>query len=622
MSAGNPVIFLCNDAQMADVDYTEASKIQILNYQSRCGTPPNVRIGLPDFVRGVYHLPDRVLDLLELSAYVYCADRMTSRGKVKRLEYHAWARLLHFVVRVRDHDFWSQKEVSDGLSAALEFMTGDSRYHFTFLPGHTTAPTGLFDAEEFRLSDEDDPSVLLFSGGLDSLAGALQCLEESHSNVCLVSHQSQVGTTRTQNQLAKALRDRYPNRVSHYKFCCNLAGQRAAEETQRTRAFLYTSIAYAIAHAYGRDEFLIHENGITSMNFPRREDLSNARASRTTHPQTIGRLQRVFSHLGERTMSIGMPFLWKTKTDVVEVIRKGRHQELMPSSVSCSKTFQNLAQASHCGGCSQCIDRRFAAYGSGSDDLDESGLYAQDIIAGSITEGVVKTTAIDYVRQARKFATWNIDHFAHEMVSELAELVDHLPDCRHDSETIEKVWRLCQRHGQQVAKGMHRMRDLHDDLYEELPKNSLLQLISDREYLKNPVDRLVSSLRGIASSIPEMFALEPPLNENDLNQKIGVLFDSHKLQLMREHPVVSFAGGHTVPDHGGDDLDVFVETKYVRGGTSPAKASDGMAADLTKYPQEVHILFLVYDPGRAIRNDRRFIDDLESRGRCSVHILR
>lgn len=622
MSAGDPVTFLCNDAQLPEEGSAAASRIQILNYESRCNRQANVRIGLPDFVSGVYHLPDRVLDLLELAAYVYCADRMTSRGQVKALEYHAWARSLDFVVRVRDHEFWRQKEVSDSLAGALEFMTGDNRYRFTFQPGHITPPTGLFDAEEFRLSDAGKPSVLLFSGGLDSLAGAIQCLEESDDNVCLVSHQSQVGTKRTQNQLARALRDRYPNRVFHYKFSCHLVGQRAVEETQRTRAFLYTSIAYAIAQAYGRDEFLVHENGVTSMNFPRREDLANARASRTTHPQTINRLQRIFGLVGERTMCIGMPFLWKTKTDVVDGIWKGRHRELLPSSVSCSKTFQNLGQASHCGGCSQCIDRRFAAYGSGADDLDESGLYAQDIIAENIEDGAVKTTAVDYVRQARTFATWNIDHFAHEMVSELAELIDHVPDCRNEIETTEKVWQLCRRHGHQVEKGMHRMRNLHDNLFEELPRNSLLQLVSDREYLKNPVDRLVASLRDIALSIPEMFAVAPPLNENDLNQKISALFDSHKLDLMREHPVVSFAGGHTIADHGRDDLDLFVETKYIRAGTSPGKASEGMAADHTKYSQEAHILFLVYDPGRAIRNDQRFINDFESRGRCTVQILR
>ena len=83
MRAGDPVTFLCNDAQLHEEGSAAASRIQTLNYESRCNRQANVRIGLPDFVSGVYHLPDRVLDLLELAAYVYCADRMTSRGQVR-----------------------------------------------------------------------------------------------------------------------------------------------------------------------------------------------------------------------------------------------------------------------------------------------------------------------------------------------------------------------------------------------------------------------------------------------------------------------------------------------------------------------------------------------------------
>ena len=53
-----------------------------------------------------------------------------------------------------------------------------------------------------------------------------------------------------------------------------------------------------------------------------------------------------------------------------------------------------------------------------------------------------------------------------------------------------------------------------------------------------------------------------------------------------------------------------------------SRASDGIAADLTKYPQESHILFLVYDPHRAIREEQEFKNDFESLGRCTVLILR
>lgn len=223
--------------------------------------------------------------------------------------------------------------------------------------------------------------------------------------------------------------------------------------------------------AFDQERFFIYENGITSINFARREDLSNARASRTTHPQTIYHLQKIFSLVLDQSVQIETPFLWKTKTDVVADLVNGPHPELLPSSVSCSKTSQNTGNATHCGGCSQCIDRRFAAYAAKGDDWDDASfIYAADIIARSIPSAnhEIRTTAMDYVRQAKNFGTWNIDHFYQEMASELSELVDYLPGCESEHRAVEQVYCLCRRHGQQVAMGMGRMRDVHEDLYEEL----------------------------------------------------------------------------------------------------------------------------------------------------------
>ena len=60
----------------------------------------------------------------------------------------------------------------------------------------------------------------------------------------------------------------------------------------------------------------------------------------------------------------------------------------------------------------------------------------------------------------------------------------------------------------------------------------------------------------------------------------------------------------------------------MRGATSPTKVSDAMAADVTKYPQDRHILFVVYDPQRMITDDRTFARDFETFGRCTVLVVR
>jgi hypothetical protein len=77
---------------------------------------------------------------------------------------------------------------------------------------------------------------------------------------------------------------------------------------------------------------------------------------------------------------------------------------------------------------------------------------------------------------------------------------------------------------------------------------------------------------------------------------------------------------NTIPDHSLDDL--FIEAKYLRGKTSPSKATEGIAADLTKYPTDKHKLFIVYDPERSISDDDQFMSDFHAKGRCNIFIIR
>ena len=94
-----------------------------------------------------------------------------------------------------------------------------------------------------------EQSAVLFSGGLDSLSGAVETLASTDASLVLVSHQSQPGTKQVQRELAQALNARFPGRATLYGFECTLTGVRAAEETQRSRSFLYCAIGFALARA-------------------------------------------------------------------------------------------------------------------------------------------------------------------------------------------------------------------------------------------------------------------------------------------------------------------------------------------------------------------------------------
>ena len=613
-------MFLCNGESLPDdMDGVPGTA---LDYRPQIGNA-NVRLGLPDFAQSVYHLPDRFLDLLEIAAYVFAGDRLTLRGSKNAVEYHSWARNLHYVMRVRDHAFWSRSDVQDALRAALLFMTGDQSYDFTFQPGHSTPPADLFDSEVFQVEAADSLSVMLFSGGLDSLAGAVQRLEETNDRVCLVSHQSsQPSIVRTQDSLVKALQGEYPGRVHHYRFRTNLRRIRAKEETQRTRSFLYGSIAFAIAHTFGRDRVFVYENGITSLNFTRRDDLLNARASRTTHPQTLGRLAQLFSIIAERPISMETPFLWKTKSDVVDVLIASGFGHLIPSSVSCSHTFKSETNATHCGECFQCIDRRIGAYGAQAEKHDHSGLYANDIIGKTISNAESKTTVVDYLRQAGNFANWNVDYFYRQTLDDLQHLNGWVPNCDDEMVLVGEVWSLCSRHGNQVGQALRRMRDLHESVFAPLAQDSLLKVVSDREFLRAPIERLVTSIENrLESALPKSFRSVRPVNEADLNDKIEGLLDTWRDDLQREHPSVPFARAGVVPDFSIERGHLLIEGKYIRGKTTPSRVTEGMAADLTKYPQEAHVLFVVYDPDAAIVDRAKLKRDFEGRGRCTICVL-
>lgn len=583
----------------------------------------NVRLDLPRFVQDLYHIPERTLDLLEVAAYIYAADRFIRRGAKDAVEYQAWSRRFEFRIRVRDEAFWNRKDVQAALGACLEFMTGDQEYTFKFTGGHRTPPTSLFDSAEFTPQHPAaTPRVALFSGGLDSLCGAVHSLVGSSEPLVLVSHESQPGTMRTQRALIDALRVKFAGRVRSYGFGCTLTGIRAVEETQRSRSFLYSAIGFAIAQAYGSRSLTIFENGVTSLNLRRREDLGNARASRTTHPRTVALLAEVLRLVGNAPFAVETPGFWMTKREVVERIASEGYAGLISSSVSCSRTFQRKGPATQCGRCFQCLDRRLAVYAAAQEAHDDAGLYTTDIIRAPVSSEEFKTTAVDYLRQAAALADSSSDSLYSEYLVDLADAFPHLDGGGTEIERIERVWKLMHDHGTNVKAALKRMREKYDDPLSPLPKDSLLGLVSSREHLRPEAHRLAGKIVRITSdAIGKMFRSGAPKDENDLNQKVAALIGSH-LELASEHPTVPFASARVTPDHTEQSSGLLIEAKYIRDGTSPSKASEGMAADLTKYPADAYILFLVYDPTHRIQDDGTFKRDLESRGRCSVAILR
>lgn len=476
-------IAVCNKVTHVNAEGNET----VIELESRDGyKDKNVKIKLTEFVTGIYKLEDRYKDLMEIASFVFAADRKASRGSDEVVEAHSWSRIFEFHIGVRDLAFWTDDEAKILLIELLKFITGDHNYEFNFYQADSELPYTFFDNDDFEVNPENPIRVLLFSGGLDSLAGAIETLETTTKDVCLVSHQTgHPGAKKTQNILYHELKDEYGERVCHYKFECSLTKDQSRDESQRTRSFLYTSIAFAVAVTNGEKSIYVYENGITSMNFPETQDLMNARSSRTTHPKSLALIEKLFSKILEKKFTIQNEYLYKTKTAVVEVIKKNNKQKLIDSSVSCNVTRKKKKGFTHCGRCSQCIDRIFAVHAADVAEFDDSGIYEYRFYKEDLDGIYITKLVTDYLRLSQEFKNNSFNGFYVKFGNELIDIEPYVKG--KDEETrIENVRKLGVTHADQIDLAVKNMIREYTSAFEPKRPNSFYsKILDERLYQKH-----------------------------------------------------------------------------------------------------------------------------------------
>jgi hypothetical protein len=152
------------------------------------GRSQNITLKLDDIsAKLIKNIPDLLIDLVEIASYVYSADQATSRGGDAQAGMGSdWRRSFRFVIPVRNPDHWNSGTVVDSLCDTLSFLSDDD-YEFEFVG--STAPVPFEAYLEFsgdKASSFRAREVVLFSGGLDSLAGVVEELSEGEDNIALV----------------------------------------------------------------------------------------------------------------------------------------------------------------------------------------------------------------------------------------------------------------------------------------------------------------------------------------------------------------------------------------------------------------------------------------------------
>lgn len=296
---------------------------------------------------------------------VWAADKVAPRAAAP----DAWTRglVLHFPTTAA----WSG--LTPRLARLLNFLTGDD---WTLKPRKGRIDLGLAGKWPHPWEPQ---AVCLFSGGLDSLVGAVDQLEAGQ-RLLLVSHHDFGQLASVQQALAAALTGHYgPARVHHL----NLRVQfpEAPELTLRSRSLLYLALGLTAAAAFGDDlPLLMPENGWISLNPPLTLNRLGAYSTRTTHPYFLGQLTGLWREAGISHPLVN-PYQEATKGEMLERCRnRPLLRKLFSLTVSCARPVASRWQrqpAGACGYCYPCLLRRAALHRLGWDEGDD---YRVDVL--------------------------------------------------------------------------------------------------------------------------------------------------------------------------------------------------------------------------------------------------
>lgn len=439
-------------------------------------------------------------DLIEIAAYVYAADQLIPRGNPEDVDYgDEWRRQFRFVIPVRRPDLWNQPRILSRLQQTLGFLSEDYyEFHFSKMEQRGALDKYLIDPQDNPETDYKE--VVLFSGGLDSFGGAIQEILQGQRKVVLVSHRPSPNMYARQKQLVNEIRDRLPNRsISplHVAVEVNKSNGFGRETTQRSRSFLFASMAAVVSNALNLNRIRFYENGIISLNLPINPQAVGARATRTTHPKVIDGYCKLFGELFGTSFVVENPYFWKTKADVLREIKSLGFSNLCALTSSCAHPRELTDGYTHCGYCSQCVDRRLNAIAAGYNDLEDPPYgYKSDVVTGP--RNIPDITLIEsYWRTCLEVRSMSEVSDFTQKFAEIGRVLKFvgLPS----AEAVPAIFQFYKRHATDICRAMDQLVKDYSTVVtsRDYPQNSLLGIAVGRSPSANKLSSCTAVSGGL-----------------------------------------------------------------------------------------------------------------------------
>ena len=327
---------------------------------------------IEDFARTRGTFAQDAAEFAYFTSVIYGCDRAVNRESSNG---DRWTREFAVQIPVADPEKWSA--ASNLIEPMIEFLTGDI-WHLDFV----VTPIPLFGREfskkrnSFRNTRRvRGAAVSLYSGGLDSLIGIINWLEDNPT-ACIVlasTYDAQAEKSRAdQERLLSHLKTEYAGRIQRYVARTGLCT--GGEDTNfRSRSLAFIGNAVLAASFLGNDTpIIIPENGAIAINYPLTPARRGSLSTRTVHPHFISMLGNLLDTL-ELRYPLNNPYLLKTKG---EMMQECRNATLLRASYSDSASCGKRGHKEHwdercvlqCGACVPCIFRRAAVHKVGFPD--------------------------------------------------------------------------------------------------------------------------------------------------------------------------------------------------------------------------------------------------------------
>ncbi len=348
---------VCGPRQFALPDVDDAMRVILYGQAQAEGQGSTGEAARHKILLRRFQCEPRAWDLLSIALSAVTADFAALRAQSP----DGWTREFDLDIAVADAPFWTGH--AESLAKALAFLTTD-RWTLRF---HDGGVQPALPKDPVRPKED---CVVLLSGGLDSLVGAIDLAAAGNRSFAI--SQTVRGDADKQVDFAA----RIGGGLGHLQLNHNASLPGLQEASQRTRSFIFVAfgvLAATALHRYyvgDRVPLYVCENGFIALNPPLTGGRLGSLSTRTTHPEFLGRLQRV---LDAADLRVGMVNPYETKTKG-EMLRECADQPLLKAiavqSTSCGR-FQRFNYR-QCGRCVPCQVRRaaFIAWGGIPDATD------------------------------------------------------------------------------------------------------------------------------------------------------------------------------------------------------------------------------------------------------------